>query len=95
MTKPTSRIEWTVIAVAVALALGWSRAQAPDWYGILRGVMMVAGGLVVFALVLIVMVAVISGVIGMIGKLKFESGTLLVFRKSIQSVCSARSSTGM
>jgi hypothetical protein len=70
VTRTPSKAEWTVVVTAVCLALGWSSASAPDWYGILRGVMMVVGGLVVIALVLIVMVAVISGVMGMIGRLK-------------------------
>jgi hypothetical protein len=73
VTKPTSKVEWTVVLVAAVMALGWSGAQAPDWYGIFRVVMMTVGGLVVIALVLIVMVAVISGVMGMIGRLKKKS----------------------
>ena len=55
--------------VAAVLLVSAGVAVAPDWFGILRTVMMIAGGLVVVALVLIVAVAIISGVMGMIGKL--------------------------
>ncbi len=52
-------------------ALSWS--VMPDWFGMLRTVMMVLGGLVVIAIVLVVSVAIISGVMGMIGKLRKRS----------------------
>ncbi len=57
----------------LALAPGWDRGGFPNWFGILRAVMMAVGGLVVIAIVLVVAVAVISGVMGMIGNLKKRS----------------------
>lgn len=47
---------------------GWG--TLPDWFGIFRTVMMALGGLVVVAIVLVVAIAIISGVLGMVGKLR-------------------------
>ena len=58
------------VRTGVVSAFGWSRAALPDWYEVIRGAMMGLGGLVVVGLMLIVMVAVVSGLAGMIGKLK-------------------------
>lgn len=73
MTHLRTGTENVMIVVAVALVFGWSWGQAPDWYGMIRTVMMIAGGLVVIVLVLVVSIAIISGVMGMIGKLKKRS----------------------
>jgi len=53
-----------------ALALGESRRGAADWFEVLRTVMLVVGGIVVVAIVLVLSVAIISGVLGMIGRLR-------------------------
>ncbi|MCU0305576.1 MAG: hypothetical protein MUC56_16095 [Thermoanaerobaculales bacterium] len=45
-------------------------ASTRDWFGALRVVMMVLGGLVVVAIILVVGVAIVSGVLGMIGRLR-------------------------
>ena len=70
MTSWRNKAEVLLILVASVLVVGWSWGSATDWFGILRTVMMVLGGLVVIALVLIVAIAIISGVMGMIGKLR-------------------------
>lgn len=49
---------------------GFGRHGLPDWFGVLRTVMMALGGVVVIAIVLVVSVAIISGVMGMIGRLR-------------------------
>jgi len=53
-----------------AMVLNRGIEMPPDWFGILRTVMMVIGGLVVVAIILIVAVAIISGVMGMVGRLR-------------------------
>ena len=58
---------------ALAFAVSWDWGRFPNWFGIFRAVMMTLGGLVVIALVLVVAVAVISGVVGMIGNLRKRS----------------------
>jgi len=58
---------------ASASAMSWDWGGFPNWFGILRAVMMALGGLVVIAIVLVVAVAVISGVIGMVGNLRKRS----------------------
>ena len=70
MTSRRNKAEVSLILVASVLVVGWSWGGATDWFGILRMVMMVLGGLVVITLVLIVAIAIISGVIGMIGNLR-------------------------
>jgi hypothetical protein len=63
----------TVVATATMSALGLAMDSTPDLVGVLRTVMKVLGGFVVVALVLIVFVAIVSGVIGMAGRLKKRS----------------------
>ncbi|MEX1309133.1 MAG: hypothetical protein AB1Z65_01815 [Candidatus Sulfomarinibacteraceae bacterium] len=63
--SPTSLM---VTVVVVALTLGV--AAFPDWFGMIRTVMMMLGGIVVVAIVLVVAVAIVSGVLGMIGRLR-------------------------
>lgn len=57
------------LAFGAALA---SRAHLAmsDWFDVVRSVMMVAGGVVVIVLVLVVGVAIVSGLLGMIGRLR-------------------------
>jgi choline-glycine betaine transporter len=45
-------------------------AAARDWFGVLRAVLMVLGGFVVVAITLVVGVAIVSGVLGMVGRLR-------------------------
>ena len=59
-----------LVVTMCALAFGVSRRGTPDWFGVLRTVMMVVGGIVVVAIILVVSVAIISGVLGMIGRLR-------------------------
>jgi uncharacterized protein involved in cysteine biosynthesis len=68
---PAHRSTAVSIPGAAALLTGVSRYRGafPDWFGVLRTVMMVLGGVVVIATVLVVAIAVISGVIGMMGNL--------------------------
>lgn len=73
MTHLRTRTENVMIVVAIALVFGWSWGQAPEWYGMIRTVMMITGGLVVLVLVLVVSIAIISGVMGMAGRLKKKS----------------------
>jgi hypothetical protein len=70
MTPQPTDITSLHLAAAAFLMFGWSWVALPDWFGIVRTVMMALGGLVVIALVLIVAVAIISGLMGMIGKLR-------------------------
>jgi len=58
------------IATVGILAYGLVRCAFPDWFGVVRTVMMALGGVVVIAIVLVVSVAIISGVMGMIGRLR-------------------------
>lgn len=58
------------VATAGLLVFGASRRAFPDWLAVVRTVMMALGGVVVIAIVLVVSVAVISGVMGMIGRLR-------------------------
>ena len=68
---------FTIVSISImtALAFGfsWNRGGIPNWFGIFRAVMMALGGLVVIAIVLVVAVAIISGVMGMIGNLRKRS----------------------
>ena len=64
-----------LIAAAAMLALGWAGLSFADLYGVLRTVMMVLGGFVVVAIVLVVAVAIISGVLGMVGRLRKPGNT--------------------
>ena len=57
-----------VTAGTLVQGLGWG--AFPGWFGVLRTVMMALGGVVVIAIVLVVSVAIISGVLGMIGRLR-------------------------
>ena len=59
-----------MMVTVVVVALTWSAAALPDWFGMMRTVMMMLGGIVVVAIVLIVAVAIISGVMGMVGRLR-------------------------
>ena len=59
--------------IAAVVALGLALPAFPDWFGIVRTVMMVLGGLVVVAIILVVAIAIVSGVLGMIGRLKGKS----------------------
>ena len=63
-------VPMSFLGTAPACVSNWRLLAAPDWFGIIRTVMMVLGGLVVVAIVLTVAVAVIAGVSGMIGKIK-------------------------
>jgi hypothetical protein len=67
-----TRTERLLFLLATVAGLAWSSGRALDWFGVLRTVMMVVGGLVVLGLVLVVSIAVISGIMGMIGKLRKE-----------------------
>ena len=58
------------IVAAVAFGYEWNLAKSPDWFGIFRTVMMALGGMVVIAIVLAVAIAIVSGVMGMIGNLR-------------------------
>lgn len=58
------------IVTALAFGISWNWGGFPNWFGIFRAVMMALGGLVVIAIVLVVAVAVLSGVMGMIGNLR-------------------------
>lgn len=60
----------SLIITAIVWFSGWEWLALPDLYGIFRTVMMVLGGLVVVAIMLIVAVAIISGVMGMVGRLR-------------------------
>jgi amino acid transporter len=62
-----------LVETAGSLVRGVSGSASPDWFGVLRTVMMVLGGIVVIAIVLVVSVAIISGVLGMIGRLRKRS----------------------
>ena len=57
------------IATVGIYAFGFFWHALPDWFGVVRTVMMALGGVVVIAIVLVVSVAIISGVMGMIGRL--------------------------
>jgi len=70
---PSTAIASLPVAAVIVLAFGLSWGASPNWFGLVRMVMMVLGGLVVIAIVLIVAVAVISGVMGMIGNLRQKS----------------------
>jgi hypothetical protein len=70
MTEPPTEITSLPTNAAAMLMFGWNWVALPDWFGVVRTVMMVLGGLVVIVLVLIVAIAIISGVMGMIGKLR-------------------------
>jgi len=61
------------IATVGILAYGLVRHALPDWFGVVRTVMMALGGVVVIAIVLVVSVAIISGVMGMLGRLRKKS----------------------
>jgi hypothetical protein len=64
----------TSILVTVAVvALTSSAGASSDWFGPIRTVMAVLGGIVVAVIVLIVAVAIVSGVMGMIGRLGKKS----------------------
>lgn len=62
-----------LIAGAVGMGLAWKWSGSPDWLGLVRTVMMTLGGLVVIAIILVVAVAVVSGVLGMAGRLRKKS----------------------
>ena len=70
MTLPQFIVASVPSVAALVVVFSWSWGTFPDWFGVVRTVMMVLGGLVVTAIVLIVAVAVISGVMGMIGNLR-------------------------
>lgn len=70
MTSPTFHLPTPLIATALFVALSWSAAALPDWFGMVRTVMMVLGGTVVIIIVLVVAIAIISGVMGMIANLR-------------------------
>ena len=73
MTALSTVIASLPIAAVVILMFSWDWGASPDWFGVVRMVMMVLGGLVVIAIVLIVAIAIISGVLGMIGNLRKRS----------------------
>lgn len=73
MIAPTFDSPTSSMLTVVVVALTWSAAASPDWFGVIRAVMMVLGGIVVVAIVLIVAVAIVSGVMGMIGRLGRKS----------------------
>lgn len=58
---------------ALVIGINWDRGGLPDWFGIFRTVMMALGGLVVTAIVLVVAIAIVSGVMGMVGNLRKRS----------------------
>ncbi len=55
---------------ALVIGVRFFRVAFPDWFSVVRTVMMALGGVVVIAIVLVVAVAIISGVIGMVGNLR-------------------------
>ena len=63
----------SAIVATAAMMFLWAGFAMPDWFGMLRSAMMFVGGLVVIAIVLVVSIAIISGVMGMIGKLRRRS----------------------
>ena len=63
----------SAIVATAAMMFLWAGFAMPDWFGMLRSAMMFVGGLVVIAIVLVVSIAIISGVMGMIGKLRGRS----------------------
>jgi len=73
VTSPAFHLPTPLIAAALFVALSWSTAALPDWFGMIRTVMMVLGGIVVIIIVLVVAIAIISGVMGMIGNLRKRS----------------------
>jgi len=73
VTSSTFHLPTPLIATALVVALSWSAATLPDWFGMIRTVMMVLGGIVVIIIVLVVAIAIISGVMGMIGNLRKPS----------------------
>jgi len=73
VTSPFIHLPTSLIAAVLVVSLSSSAASYPDWFGMFRTVMMVLGGIVVIGIMLVVAVAIISGVMGMIGKLGKKS----------------------
>jgi hypothetical protein len=67
---PAFDIPAPLMATIAAAALGWNAPALAEWFGVVRTIMMVLGGIVVVAIVLIVAVAITSGVMGMLGRLR-------------------------
>ena len=69
MIAPAFDSPTSSILTVVVVTLTWSAAASPDWFGLVRTVMMVLGGIEVVAIGLIVAVAIVSGGRGLIGRL--------------------------